>query len=288
MIRIVTDSTSDLSADRAAALGVEVLPLSVHFGEESFQDGVDITKEEFYARLEQAETLPTTAQIPPETFIKTFERLTAQGDQVLGIFLSSAMSGTYQSAMIARDIVGEERIAVVDSQTVTFALGLLVEAACLLRDQGLSLEELRAQVEALAGRVRLLAVVDTLKYLKMGGRISGAAAVVGGLGHQPHHLHPGRPGGLGGQGPGTKSRFPVHLQMDRGEGGDRYLPARLLRQYQRAPGAGRLHGLLCGQDHGGHGAPKRYRRGGGHPRGPRRGGHRLFYPGSVSPAGPSV
>lgn len=181
MIRIVTDSTSDLSADRAAALGVEVLPLSVHFGEESFQDGVDITKEEFYARLEQAETLPTTAQIPPETFIKTFERLTAQGDQVLGIFLSSAMSGTYQSAMIARDIVGEERIAVVDSQTVTFALGLLVEAACLLRDQGLSLEELRAQVEALAGRVRLLAVVDTLKYLKMGGRISGAAAVVGGL-----------------------------------------------------------------------------------------------------------
>ncbi|MCI6787050.1 MAG: DegV family protein, partial [Oscillospiraceae bacterium] len=82
---------------------------------------------------------------------------------------------------IAREVVDEDNIAVVDSRTVTFALGLLVEEACALRDQGLSLDELRQRVEALAGRVRLLAVVDTLKYLKMGGRISGATAVVGGL-----------------------------------------------------------------------------------------------------------
>lgn len=181
MIRIVTDSTSDLPAARAAELGVEILPLSVHFGEESFRDGVDITREEFYARLAGVDTLPTTSQIPPETFIDAFRRLTENGDQVLGVFLSSDMSGTYQSAMIARDIVGEENIAVVDSRTVTFALGLLVEEACALRDQGLPLDGLRQRVEALAGRVRLLAVVDTLKYLKMGGRISGAAAVVGGL-----------------------------------------------------------------------------------------------------------
>ena len=154
MIRILTDSTSDLSPARAAELGVEILPLTVLFGEEAFQDGVEITKEEFYARLEQVDTLPTTAQIPPETFIQTFERLTENGDQVLAILISSAMSGTYQSAMIARGIVDESNIAVVDAQTVTFGMGLLVEAACLLRDKGFSLSELKGQVEEMCIRDR--------------------------------------------------------------------------------------------------------------------------------------
>src|SRR5699024_4725843 len=181
MIRILTDSTSDISPSRAAQLGVEVLPLTVLFGEESFRDGIDITSEEFYDRLSKVDTLPTTAQIPPETFIDTFQRLTADGSQVLGLFISSEMSGTYQSAMIARSIVGEEKITIVDTHTVTFALGLLVETACLLRDQGLSLPELAAELEKLVPRCRLLAVVDTLRYLKMGGRISGVTAVVGGI-----------------------------------------------------------------------------------------------------------
>lgn len=181
MIRIVTDSTSDLSPQRAAELGVEVVPLAVHFGEETFRDGVDITKEEFYTRLAQVDTLPTTSQVPPETFIQVFRRLTEGGDQVLGLFISGAMSGTSQSANIARGIVDEDNIAIVETGTVTFGLGLLVETACRLRDQGLSLSELEQKLTQLAGRVRLLAVVDTLKYLKMGGRISGATAVVGGI-----------------------------------------------------------------------------------------------------------
>ena len=181
MIRIVTDSTSDLSPQRAAELGVEVVPLAVHFGEETFRDGVDITKEEFYNRLAQVDTLPTTSQVPPETFIQVFQRLTEGGDQVLGLFISGAMSGTNQSANIARGIVDEANIAIVETGTVTFGLGLLVETACRLRDQGLSLSELEQKLTQLAGRVRLLAVVDTLKYLKMGGRISGATAVVGGI-----------------------------------------------------------------------------------------------------------
>lgn len=181
MIRIVTDSTSDLSPQRAAELGVEVVPLAVHFGEETFRDGVDITKEEFYTRLAQVDTLPTTSQVPPETFIQVFQRLTEGGDQVLGLFISGAMSGTNQSANIARGIVDEANIAIVETGTVTFGLGLLVETACRLRDQGLSLSELEQKLTELAGRVRLLAVVDTLKYLKMGGRISGATAVVGGI-----------------------------------------------------------------------------------------------------------
>ena len=181
MIRIVTDSTSDLSPQRATELGVEMIPLSVHFGEECFRDGVDISKVEFYDKLSRADKLPTTSQITPEVFEGVFRRCVEAGDEVLGIFISSDMSGTCQSANIARNMVDEQRITVVDSRTVTFALGLLVETACLLRDRGLPLVELARQVEELAGRIRLLAVVDTLKYLKMGGRISTATALVGGV-----------------------------------------------------------------------------------------------------------
>lgn len=181
MLRIVTDSTCDLRAERVKALGIDVMPLSVHFGEEAFQDGVDITNREFYARLVQVDTLPTTSQVNPEAFAALFETYVNQGDEVLGIFLSSSMSGTCQSAIIAKDMVDKGTIEIVDSGVVTFALGLLVETAATLRDQGLSAKEIAAKVSELAPRARLLAVVDTLKYLKMGGRINAATAVMGGL-----------------------------------------------------------------------------------------------------------
>ena len=181
MVRIMTDSTCDLSPERQKALGVEVVPLSVHFGAESFRDGVDLSNAEFYERLRGAETLPTTAQVNPEEFISRFQDHVGAGDQVVGIFLASQLSGTCQSALIARGIVDEANIFVVDSTTVTFGLGLLVEMAARLRDAGLSAPEIAAQVEQLAGRLRFYAVVGTLKYLKMGGRISGTAAVVGGM-----------------------------------------------------------------------------------------------------------
>ena len=181
MVHIITDSTCDLSRARQQALDVEVVPLSVHFGEASFSDGVDISNEEFYRRLRAAETLPTTSQVNPEVFVRRFQASVDRGEEVVGIFIASKLSGTCQSAMIARDMVDEGRIFVVDSDTVTFGLGLLVEAAARLRDRGLSARELAAELEALKGRLRLYAVVDTLKYLKLGGRISGAAAVVGGV-----------------------------------------------------------------------------------------------------------
>lgn len=180
MIRIITDSTCDLPAERRRELGVEVLPLSVHFGTEAFRDGVDITNAEFYGRLAQAKELPTTSQVNPERFAEVFRLCAEREESVVGIFISGAMSGTCQSAMIARDMEGGD-VHIVDSRTVTFALGTLVEVACSLRDQGLSAGEIARRIEDLAGRVRLLAVVDTLKYLKMGGRISTATAMVGGL-----------------------------------------------------------------------------------------------------------
>lgn len=181
MIRIITDSTADLKPQRAKEIGVEVLPLSVNFGENSYQDGVELTPEQFYEKLAAAEALPTTSQINPDRFVEVFEGHLAAGDQVLGIFLSSDLSGTFQSAVIAKDMVDSDQLQVIDSRTVTFALGLLVEEACCLRDSGLELAELARRVTELTARIRILAVVDTLKYLKMGGRISAATAVVGGL-----------------------------------------------------------------------------------------------------------
>ena len=181
MIRIITDSTSDITRAQAQAMGIDVVPLSVLFGEESFLDGVEITHEEFYRRLETVDKLPTTAQVPPEKFIQLFQSYVNAGDEVVGLFLSAELSGTCQSAHIARNVVGEERIFVVDSRTVTFGLGLMVREAVKMRDQGMSASEIAAQMEELSGRVHLLAAVNTLKYLKMGGRISAATAVVGGM-----------------------------------------------------------------------------------------------------------
>lgn len=181
MIRIITDSTSDLSWETCERLGVEAMPISVHFGSESFRDGVDITHAEFYRRLAQAEALPTTSQLNPDELATLFRSCRDSGDEVVGIFLSGDLSGTLQSAQIAREMAGNQGIYIVDSRNATFALGLLVERAAALRDQGLSAADLADAVRELAGRLRLVAVVDTLKYLKMGGRISAATAMVGGI-----------------------------------------------------------------------------------------------------------
>lgn len=181
MVRIITDGTSDMTAQRAAELNIDVIPMRVFFGRESFLDGVDITREEFFARLASSEELPTTSQLNPDDFMKMFQRYVDQGDQVVGIFVSTGLSGTCQSACIAREMVEGGDIHIVDSRTVTFALALLVEEAARMRDRGLSAAEIASQVEALARRTKLLAMVDTLTYLKKGGRVSAAAAAVGGL-----------------------------------------------------------------------------------------------------------
>lgn len=181
MIRILTDSTCDLTGDQRKALGVDVIPLRVHFGDETYQDGVDITNADFFARLRTAETLPHTSQINPDEFVSFFRPYLDAGDEVVGIFLSAKLSGTFQSACIAADELGSKNLHLVDSNAVTFALGLLVEMAARYRDAGLSAADIAAAVTALSPRLRLYAVVETLKYLKMGGRISSATAVVGGM-----------------------------------------------------------------------------------------------------------
>lgn len=181
MIQIITDSTCDLTPERAAALGLQVIPLTVNFGQDAYLDGVEITPSEFYAKLATCgNTLPTTSQVNPGSFADAFSAVLDRGDEVVGIFLSSELSGTYQSALMAKDMLNSDRIHLVDSRLVTFPLGLLLAEAARFRDEGLDGAQLATQISSLARRVRLLAVLDTLKYLKLGGRISAATALVGG------------------------------------------------------------------------------------------------------------
>lgn len=176
-VRIITDSTSDLPPEYQKKLDVEVAPLTVRFGKEEYLDGVTLLKQEFYQKLREAKELPTTSQVNPEQFMKIFEKY--PDDEIVGIFISSDLSGTYQSAVIAKQTLGRNNIFLVDSRCSTFGLSLLIFEACRLRTMGKSAAEIAAQVNRLVPRLRFYAVVDTLKYLKMGGRLSSSTAVLG-------------------------------------------------------------------------------------------------------------
>lgn len=178
MVKILTDSSCDLSPRRCEELGVEMLPITVNFSGESFRANIDITNEQFYEKLAAAEELPKTAQITPADFEKIFRPYKESGEEVVCLLISSRMSGTLQSATVAKDILGATNIYLPDTLNVTFALGLLVEEAVKMRDRGLSASEITKQIEALVPRVRLFALVDTMKYLKMGGRLSATTATV--------------------------------------------------------------------------------------------------------------
>jgi len=181
-IRIITDSTCDLPADLQSFLGIDIIPLKVRFDKEEFLDGVDISKEEFYKKLSTSPRLPITSQVNPENFLSLFKAYREAGDEIIGIFISSDLSGTFQSAVIAKRLMEDPpQIHLVDSRSVTMGLALLVYEAIRLRDLGQSAEAIAASLEALKKRVSIYAVFDTLKYLKMGGRLSTPAAVMGGL-----------------------------------------------------------------------------------------------------------
>ena len=178
MVKIVTDSSCDISLQRCMELGVEMLPITVNFGEESYRANLDISNQEFYEKLAAAQELPHTAQITPAQFEKIFQPYKESGDEVVCLFISSQMSGTLQSARVAKNILGADNIFLPDTLHVTFALGLLVEEAVKMRDAGLSGAEIVAKIEELVPRVRLFAMIEDLKYLKMGGRLSSTSALV--------------------------------------------------------------------------------------------------------------
>ena len=179
-LRILVDSTFDFTPEQLELTGIEVVRLHVNFGGEDFVDGVDITPEGFYERLIESDALPTTSQAAPADFAEAFERLTANGDEVVCLTISSKLSGTYQSAMIAAaDFEG--RVRVVDTLNVALGAQILARYALRLASGGRGMNEVADELERVKGRVHIIALLDTLEYLKRGGRISAAAAAVGGV-----------------------------------------------------------------------------------------------------------
>ena len=173
--RIIVDSTADLMPEFKCR--VHTVPLTVHFGEEEYIDGVTIDHKTFYEKLIESDVLPSTSQATPDAFMKEFEKAKAAGEAAVVITLASKFSGTYQSAMIAA--ADYENIYVVDSASAAMGSGILVELALKLLDAGKSAEEIAAILEEEKKKIVIVALVDTLEYLKKGGRVSKTVAFAG-------------------------------------------------------------------------------------------------------------
>lgn len=181
MIRVVTDSTSDLLPADADALGVEVVPLTVRFGEEQFRDGVDLTPDQFYARLPDTQVQPSTSQPTPEQFAAVYRPHVAAGDAVVSIHISSKLSGTLQSASLAAQEFPEGAVRVLDSESVSAGLQFLVRGALRDISAGAAVNEVVERIAARRGRIGVYILLDTLTYLKRGGRIGRAQSLLGGI-----------------------------------------------------------------------------------------------------------
>ena len=177
-VKIIVDSTADLTARVAAR--VKIVPLAIRFGDREFIDGVTIDSRKFYEMLVESDELPTTSQANPAAFADAFAEAVEQGHDVVCITCSGKLSGTHQSAVIAaEDFPG--RVFVVDSKTIALGSAILTEYALELLDRGMSAEEIAWKLMQKRDKVRLIAMLDTLEYLKKGGRISKTVAFAGGL-----------------------------------------------------------------------------------------------------------
>lgn len=182
MIRILTDSASDILPAEAEQLGVTVIPLNVTLEDGTvLRDGVDMTPSAYYEILAGCRKLPTTSQPSPELFENFFLESAAAGDEVIGIFLSHALSGTYQCAKLAADMANVDNVLFVDSGHVCLSEALLVRLAVQLRDSGKTAGQIAAILEHAKEHLHLVAAIDDLKYLRKGGRLPAAVAVAGGM-----------------------------------------------------------------------------------------------------------
>lgn len=182
MIRILTDSASDILPAEAEQLGVTVIPLNVTLEDGTvLRDGVDMTPSAYYEILAGCRKLPTTSQPSPELFENFFLEAAAAGDEVIGIFLSHALSGTYQCAKLAADMANVDNVLFVDSGHVCLSEALLVRLAVQLRDSGKTAGQIAAILEYAKEHLHLVAAIDDLKYLRKGGRLPAAVAVAGGM-----------------------------------------------------------------------------------------------------------
>ncbi len=182
-VAVVIDSTAYIPPDLLQRYRITVTPQILIWGEETFQDGVDIQPSEFYQRLRTAKIMPTTSQVSVVTMQNTFQRLVEEGHEVLGIFISSKLSGTIQSAVQAREAMGPaaEKVAIVDSLTTAMAMGFIALTAARAAQEGASLQECQKLAEAAREHTGVYFVVDTLEFLHRGGRIGGAQRFLGTL-----------------------------------------------------------------------------------------------------------
>ncbi len=183
-VQIVTDSTADIP--QAQELGITIVPLTVFFGEEAYLDGVELDNASFYKKLQASKVSPRTSQPPPASFQEAYKRLLDEGAAgILSVHLSAKLSGTYQAACTGRDTLPDALqsapLEIIDSKTVSLGMGLAVMRAAEEARQGLGLAEIKAHLVDQLSRTRILFVLDTLEYLKRGGRIGGAKALLGNL-----------------------------------------------------------------------------------------------------------
>ncbi|MDO5779674.1 MAG: DegV family protein [Clostridium sp.] len=178
-IKIITDSTLDLPSDLIKEKNIEVLPLLINFGEESYLDGVEINTREMLDRIERENILPTTAQVTPNRFEEVFKKYLDEGYKIVTLVLSSEMSGTYQSACIAKNMLDTDDIVVIDSRNVTSGLGVLVLKACEFRDNGDNIFEIEEKIKSIIPKIRSSLSFESLDNLVRGGRLSKTAGAIG-------------------------------------------------------------------------------------------------------------
>lgn len=180
-ICIVTDSCSDLPDEVLNRYGIVVAPLTANFEDASYRDGVDIKPAQFYEMLAKSKTIPTTGMVTPDYFSELFDKLIKQYDTIIGLFFSSKLSGTYNSAAVARDRFPEEDITVVDTKGATLGEGLIVIKAARMVEQGASKEEILKEVNRMISTMRYALVFNSLDYLHKGGRLSSSQRMIGNL-----------------------------------------------------------------------------------------------------------
>lgn len=177
MIRIITDSSSDLSQKYCDDNNVAMIPLAVNFGDKTYYDGVDISKDEFYDILEKSDVMPTTSLASPNRFVEEYNKY--PDDDIIVLVIASGLSGTMQSAFIAKDEVNRDNITIIDSRQTTAGLALIIEHALNMINDGKSYSAIVSILEEDIPKVEIRAVIDTLKYLVKGGRLSKVSGAVG-------------------------------------------------------------------------------------------------------------
>ncbi len=179
-VKIVTDSSADLPTQLVDELGITIVPLYVRFGEKVYRDQLDISADEFYQRLQHDPVHPSTTQPSPQDFANVYQKLLPEANGIVSIHLSAKLSGTCNSALQAKETIGEGcPVEVIDSQTLTMGLGMISIAAAKVANAGGSMQEVVEEVRQMIPRIRLLFTLDTLKYLALGGRIGKAKALLG-------------------------------------------------------------------------------------------------------------